>query len=108
VTHTADLALAERVAAADPVAFDALYVRYVDRVYALASRRAARLEAARDLTERMIERVFSDINHYRGDISLDWWVLGRCKRVLADLQTDSEAREHARPVERPGTAIGEP
>jgi DNA-directed RNA polymerase specialized sigma24 family protein len=88
--HTADLALARRVAAAERPAFDALFERYADRVHAFAHRRAAAPESGQELTEQMLERVFNDIGHYGGDVSLDEWVLGRCRRVLADLRMDSE------------------
>jgi DNA-directed RNA polymerase specialized sigma24 family protein len=90
VIHTSDLAIAKRVAAAERPAFEALFDRYAHRVYRLASRRATGPESARKLTERMLERMFGEIASYRGEISLDWWVLDRCGRVLKDLRTDSE------------------
>jgi RNA polymerase sigma-70 factor (ECF subfamily) len=90
VTETEDLALARRVAAGERSAFDAFFDRYADRVHALACRRAAGLESARDLTERMLARVFGDIAQYRGDVALDGWVLVRCKRALdSTLETES-------------------
>jgi DNA-directed RNA polymerase specialized sigma24 family protein len=92
VAHNADLTLASRVAAAERRAFDALFERYADRIYALACRRAADPDSGRDLTERMLERVFSDLADYGGEVSLDHWVLGRCKRVLAGRRADSEPR----------------
>jgi DNA-directed RNA polymerase specialized sigma24 family protein len=99
VIHAGDLALARRVATAERTAFAALFERYADRVHALAFRRTTDEESARDLTERMLARVFGDIPRYRGEISLDWWVLGRCKRVLVDLRADSETRAHPWPEE---------
>jgi DNA-directed RNA polymerase specialized sigma24 family protein len=89
-----DLALARRVAAGERSAFDALFDRYADRVQALAHRHAAGLESARELTERMLARVFTDIARYQGDVSLDGWVLSRCKPVLASPSSDSQPREH--------------
>jgi RNA polymerase sigma-70 factor (ECF subfamily) len=90
VTETGDLALARRVAAGERSAFDALFDRYADRVHALACRRASGLESARDLTECMLARVFSDIGQYRGDVALDGWVLVRCRRALeSTLETES-------------------
>jgi DNA-directed RNA polymerase specialized sigma24 family protein len=91
----ADLKLVRQVAAGERDAFDVLFDRYADRVHLLAHRRVAGLDSARDLTERMLERVFSDLAHYQGDVSLDWWVLGRCKRVLVDSPTVSEPRTRA-------------
>jgi DNA-directed RNA polymerase specialized sigma24 family protein len=94
-SHSADLALTSRVAAGERAAFDALFDRYADRVYALANRRAEDLDAVQELTERMLERVFSQIAQYTGEISLDWWVLGRCERVLCGRRSDWEPARRA-------------
>ena len=66
-----------------------------ETVQALAKRRAIGLESSRELTERMLMRVFSNIADYGGDVSLDVWVLGQCGRVLASPSPDSRPREHA-------------
>jgi DNA-directed RNA polymerase specialized sigma24 family protein len=101
VNNTADMELARGVAAAERDAFDALFERYVDRVYALARRCATGPESACDLTGRMLEQVFSDIALYRGDVSLDSWVLGRCKRVGADAPAPLRRSETSQaPAER--------
>jgi DNA-directed RNA polymerase specialized sigma24 family protein len=98
VSHSEDLALVLRVVSAERPAFEALFERYADRVHALALRRAATPASARELAERMLERVFADIDQYRGDVSLDAWVLGVCKRVLAAPRAAPEARVHAWPA----------
>jgi hypothetical protein len=90
-SHSADLALTRRVTAGERAAFDALFDRYADRIYALASRRVEDLDAVRELTERMLERVFSEIAQYTGEVCLDWWVLGRCERALSGLQAQRES-----------------
>jgi DNA-directed RNA polymerase specialized sigma24 family protein len=92
VTHSEDLALAKRVAAGDRVAFDTLFDRYVDRVHSFALRRAEGLGSAQELTERILERAFGEIAEYQGDVSLDGWVLARCKRAIAGLRSEGEAR----------------
>jgi DNA-directed RNA polymerase specialized sigma24 family protein len=98
VSHSEDLALARRVASAERPAFDALFERYADRVHALALRRTAEAASARRLAERMLERIFADIDQYRGDVSLDAWVLCVCKRVLAGPRPTPAERPHALPA----------
>jgi DNA-directed RNA polymerase specialized sigma24 family protein len=98
VSHSEDLALVLRVVCAERPAFDALFERYADRVHALALRRVPEPAAARQLAERMLERMFEDIDQYRGDVSLDVWVLGVCKRVLAGPRAAPVARAHAWPA----------
>lgn len=93
VTHGEDLALVRRAVAGDRVAFDVLFDRYVDRIHSFALRRGEGIGSAQELTERILERVFGEIAEYQGAVSLDGWVLARCKRVLACLRSDHEARE---------------
>jgi DNA-directed RNA polymerase specialized sigma24 family protein len=78
-----DLAEARRALAGDRAAFDGLFDRYADRVYRLAHRRSGDEREARELTRRMLERVFLDLPGYRGGVPLDAWVLARCKAALA-------------------------
>lgn len=77
-----DLALAQR-AQHDRRAFDALFDRYADRVHRLAVRRTETAGEAEALAARMLERIFVELDRYRGELSLDAWVLARCKRVMA-------------------------
>jgi DNA-directed RNA polymerase specialized sigma24 family protein len=81
--ETPDLAQARRALAGDRAAFDGLFDRYADRVYRLAHRHAGEEEQARELAERMLDRVFHDLPGYRGQLPLDAWVLVKCKAVLA-------------------------
>jgi DNA-directed RNA polymerase specialized sigma24 family protein len=78
-----DLAEVRRALAGDRCAFDGLFDRYADRVYRLARRRSGGEREARELTRRMLERVFLELPGYRGDVPLDAWVLAQCKATLA-------------------------
>jgi DNA-directed RNA polymerase specialized sigma24 family protein len=78
-----DLVQARSVLAGDRAAFEDLFERYADRVYRLACRHADDEAEARELTRKMLCRVFRDLSGYRGAMSLDAWVLVQCKEVLA-------------------------
>lgn len=80
-TSESDLALAERVCR-DRKAFDALFDRYADRVYALARSRTESDEQAEGLTGEMLEEVFGELASFRGESALDVWVVARCQSVL--------------------------
>jgi DNA-directed RNA polymerase specialized sigma24 family protein len=81
--ETPDLVRTRQILAGDRAAFDGLFDRYADRVYRLAHRHAGDEGQARELAERMLERVFRNLPGYRGQMPLDAWVLVQCKAVLA-------------------------
>jgi DNA-directed RNA polymerase specialized sigma24 family protein len=80
--HRADVERAQRVAQADPSAFEQLLADTVDRVYAFALGRSPTAEAAERVSERALERVFRDLQHYEGSVSLSAWMLAIVKREL--------------------------
>ena len=97
-----DVELARRALDRRP-AFDELFDRYADRVHRLAAARARPGPQAQALTEQMLERVFSELDQYAGQQSLDAWVLARCRSVLASHVRESR---RTRPVARLATPQG--
>ncbi len=87
MTHRADVELARRAAAADPVACESVFADSIDRVYAFVLRRISSAEVAQRVTERVLTRVFRDLGRYEGRVSLSAWVLSIVKQELC-----SEAR----------------
>lgn len=82
MTQGADVDLAQRAAAADPVAFESLFVDTVDRVYAFVLRRTPSAEVAKHVTERVLTSVFRDLSGYEGRVPLSAWVLSLVKKEL--------------------------
>ena len=87
MTHRADVELARRAAAADPVACESLFADTIDRVYAFVLRRTPSAEIAQRVTERALTSVFRDLGRYEGSVPLSAWVLSIVKQELR-----SEAR----------------
>lgn len=81
-----DLALVERHRVGDARAFEEIYRRYDQMVYALALRLCAEPEQAADLTQEVFLRVFQNIHHFRGLSSLKTWIfriaINHCRRSL--------------------------
>ena len=102
MTHRSDIELARRAAEADPVAFDSLFADTLVRVYAFVLSRIPSAEVAQRVTERVLTRVFVDLERYEGSVPLSAWILSIVKRELR-----SEARtSHA--SERPHAITPEP
>lgn len=64
MTHTDEAALVER-AKTDPMAFAALYDRYVERLYAYALRQIADPAAAQDITAATFEKALRHLRRFR-------------------------------------------
>lgn len=88
MTHQADFELAARAAQADTGAFDRLFGEALDRVHAFVARRAASPEAAEQMTERILVRVFDALGRYDGSVPLSAWVLGL---TMQELRADAPA-----------------
>ena len=104
MTHRADVELAQRAAAADPVACESVFVATIDRVYAFVLRRIASAEVAQCVTERVLTRVFRDLERYEGRVSLSAWVLSIVKQ---ELHSEARASRPSAPHESappPGSA----
>jgi DNA-directed RNA polymerase specialized sigma24 family protein len=87
MTHQADVELARRAAAADPVACESVFADAIDRVYAFVLRRTPSADVAQLVTERVLTSVFRELGRYEGRVPLSAWVLSIVKRELR-----SEAR----------------
>ena len=81
----------------DPVAFDALYRQYVDRIYAYAYRRTWTREAAEDVTAATFERALRHLEHFDADgAGFGPWLF----RIAANELVDHYRREGRSRTER--------
>lgn len=90
-----DHELAERAAAGDAGALEALYRRHAGRVYALALRMTGDERTAEELTQDVWVRVWRKLDGYRGDAAFTTWL----HRVTANLARDrgrARSRRHER------------
>jgi DNA-directed RNA polymerase specialized sigma24 family protein len=96
MTQRADVDLAQRAAAADPVACESLFADTIDRVYAFVLRRTPSAEVAQHVTERALIRVFGNLARYEGSVPLSAWVLSIVKQELRSeaLLSRPSARPH--------------
>lgn len=67
-----DLALRHRYG--DPEAFEEVYARFADMVFALALRMSADRELAADMTQETFLRVYRHLGRFRGRSSLKTWI----------------------------------
>ena len=78
-------------AASDHGAFDALYQRYVLRVYRYMVARVHNRADADDLTSQTFLAAFIDIGCYRGSAPFAAWLFGiACHRVASHYRSDRE------------------
>ncbi|MEM9557718.1 MAG: RNA polymerase sigma factor [Acidobacteriota bacterium] len=113
-SEPADLAL-ERARRGDVGAFEVVYRRHVDRVYALCLRLCGDVQEAEEATQDAFVRAWRRLDSFRGDAAFTTWmhrltvntVLGRWRaagryreRVLAldDLVDDADADDLAPPT----------
>jgi RNA polymerase sigma-70 factor, ECF subfamily len=73
-------------AQADPARFVEIYDRYIDRIYAFASRRCRNRAAAEDITSQVFERALASIGRFewRG-LPVSVWLFRIAANLLADL-----------------------
>ena len=93
--HGDERALVAQVQSGDLDAFEPLYRRHVDRVYALCLRMAGHTERARELTQDVFVRCWERIGSFRGESAFGTWL----HRVAVNLvleQQRSERRREAR------------
>ena len=83
----------------DPQAFDALYRRYVDRVYAFHLVRTNSREEAEDLTSQTFLAALEGIAGYRRQSSFPVWLFSIARRKLID--------HYRRPVNMPLELVDE-
>ncbi len=69
-----DALLVARARAGDRAAFDALYRRHVDRVYAVCLRMVGEVNAAEQLTQDAFVRAWRGLGSFRGDSAFTSWL----------------------------------
>jgi RNA polymerase sigma-70 factor (ECF subfamily) len=100
-----DLALLERAASGEPQAFEALVLRYQDRVYGLALRLTRSPEEAEDVTQDAFLKAYRALASFRGGSSFYTWLF-RIAFNAAQSRLRSLGRLHAR--EKPTAAAERP
>lgn len=79
----ADEELIGRVLGGDQAAFEVLYERYFNRVFAFAQRRLRNRADAEETVQEVFINVFSSLDSFRGEAPFPAWVLGVTRRTLA-------------------------
>jgi RNA polymerase sigma-70 factor, ECF subfamily len=96
-------ALVLRAQAADREAFDALYERYVGRVYAICLRMCANGAEAERLTQDVFVRVWRRLRTFRGDSAFSSWLHRLAVNVvLEDARSTHRRVLRVQNVEDPG------
>ena len=80
---TPDEELIERVCGGERAAFDALYERYLPRVYAFVARRLGNRADVEETVQEVFFGVFSNLASFRGQGTFSAWVLGVARRTVA-------------------------
>lgn len=95
-----DRELVSRAAAGDRSAFEGLYRRHVDRVYALALRMTGDLREAEVATQDVWVRVWRRLDSFRGESAFTTWLhrLAR-NRILDRLRAGKRRRGRAEPLD---------
>ena len=116
VVDICEAALVRRAKSGDMSAFEALYRRYVPRVFGLCLRMVGDSGLAEEITQDVFVRVWEKLHLFRGDSSLAPWLLAvtanvvkrhwRLSRRKTDIECSMESLEKARGSVRP--EIGEP
>jgi RNA polymerase sigma-70 factor (ECF subfamily) len=78
-----DEELIERVCGGDRLAFDALYDRYLPRVYAFVARRIGNRADVEETVQEVFLGIFSSLASYRREGVFAAWVLGVARRTVA-------------------------
>jgi RNA polymerase sigma-70 factor (ECF subfamily) len=102
--NTDDDRLLIEAAQADPARFVELYERYVDRLYAFASRRTHDRAAAEDITSEVFERALAHLGEFewRG-VSFAAWLFRIASNAIADRWRQDARDSHDSPAEIPDT-----
>jgi RNA polymerase sigma-70 factor (ECF subfamily) len=78
-----DTALARRVLAADPAAFEEFFAAYFPRLYRFALLRVGGNEdAAEEIVQRVLIRAIDRLATYRGEASLLTWLCAFCRHEI--------------------------
>ena len=79
-----DEELVARVLAEDRDAFDALYDRYVKRVYGFVYKRLGNRPDSEEVVQEVFLSLFASLASFRGESSFASWVLGIARRTVAN------------------------
>jgi RNA polymerase sigma factor (sigma-70 family) len=78
-----DTALARRLLAADPAAFEEFFATYFPRLYRFVLLRVGGNEdAAEEIVQRVLIRAIDRLGTYRGEASLLTWLCAFCRREI--------------------------
>jgi RNA polymerase sigma-70 factor, ECF subfamily len=78
-----DTALARRVLAADPAAFEEFFAAYFPRLYRFALPRVGGNEdTAEEIVQRVLIRAIDRLGTYKGEASLLTWLCAFCRREI--------------------------
>lgn len=105
-------ALVERARRGDGAAFDRLYERHVDRVFATCLRLTADRRWAEELTQDAFVRAWRRIGSFRGDSRFSTWLYRVAVNVVLDARRRRGRRRDRRveveEVDLPAPGAGEP
>jgi len=83
-TASLDDALVARVRDGDEAAFEALYDRYLPRVYQFVGKRVSNRADTEEIVQEVFINIFSSIGSFRGEAPFAAWVLGLTRRTIAN------------------------
>jgi RNA polymerase sigma-70 factor (ECF subfamily) len=92
-----DEELASRAASGDEAAFEALVVRWKDRVFRLAHRFFGRPEDAEDIAQEVFLKLHRSFGSYRSDAPFEHWLMRIATNACRD-QLRERRRRPARPL----------
>ena len=78
---TTDTKLAQRALRGDSEAFARIYEASFPCVWSFAARRLGSPAAAEALTDRILSRVFRELDRYDGEVPFAAWLLAVCKET---------------------------
>lgn len=72
----------------DPTAFEPLYERYVERVYAYCLKRTGNVQDAEDLTSQVFVKILNSLHTYRAGGLFSAWLFRIAHNVVYDFYQD--------------------
>jgi DNA-directed RNA polymerase specialized sigma24 family protein len=90
---TTDTDLARRALSGDRDAFSRIFDASLPCVWSYAARHARRRASVELLTERILARVFLELDRYDGEVPFAAWLLSLCKETSAPSPPTSARRE---------------
>jgi len=106
---TTDTALARRALRGDREAFDRIFDASLPCVWRFAARQSRGRAAAERLTERVLARVFADLERYDGEVPFAAWLLSLCKETAGQGGTSTQlARARRAPPHGASAGDGKP